>query len=124
MILRLAFAASLLLASPAAAFRAQNDMQVIAEGAGFHVAYRGGRAGVSDFWCAAGDYVIRDRGQPGATRIYRTSGVPRRAGDGMRFSLSPEGAKPTGLLRPFGSKTSVSAAEARFLCEATRNARN
>ena len=47
------------LAAPATAFQAQNDMIVEPRGAGaFHVVYRGGRAGAPDFWCAAGDYVV------------------------------------------------------------------
>ena len=106
-----------LIAGPTAAFRAQNDMIVEPRGeSGFHVEYRGGRAGAPDFWCAAGDYVVRDLGRSPGTPIYRTTSVPRRAGHGLDFSLSPEGAKRTGLVTIFGSKTAVTAGAARALC--------
>ena len=112
---------ALFAATPAGAFQAQNSMQVLPEGAsGFQVAYRGGRAGVSDFWCAAGDYVVRALKRPGTTKIYRTTSVPRRAGEDMRFSLSPEGAKSTGVLMLFGSTNNLTAARARFMCEIRR----
>ena len=112
---------ALVAASPVDAFQAQNSMNVRAEGpAGFEVAYKGGRAGASDFWCAAGDYVVRQLKRPGNTKIYRTTGVPRRAGEDVRFSLNSEGAKPTGLLTLFGPRHSVTAARARFLCEVRR----
>ena len=114
-------AATAFLASPAASFVAQNDMRVEPRGAsGFHVAYKGGRAGAPDFWCAAGDYVVRALGQSSATRIYRTTSGPRRAGQGLDFSLSPEGAKRTGLITLFGDRRSVTAAEARSFCNLRR----
>jgi hypothetical protein len=109
--------ALILTVAPAAAFRAQNDMIVEPRGQnGFHVAYRGGRAGAPDFWCAAGDYVVRDLGRSPGTPIYRTTSTPRRAGHGLDFSLSPDGAKRTGLVTIFGSRTSVTAGAARALC--------
>ena len=110
-----------MLAVPAQAFMAQNKMHVEARGStDFHVPYRGGRAGAPDFWCAAGDYVVRKLGQPADTKIYRTTSVPRRSGKGIDFSLSPEGAKPTGLLVLFGSNRFVSAASARAMCNLRR----
>ena len=112
---------ALLAATPAAAFQSQNNMHVTPDGpSGFEVSYRGGRAGVSDFWCAAGDYVVRGLNRPGDTKIYRTTSVPRRAGEDMRFSLSPEGAKPTGILTLIGQTNNVTAARARFMCEIRR----
>ena len=113
--------ASALLAAPAQAFLAQNKMLVEPRGdANFHVAYLGGRAGAPDFWCAAGDYVVRELGKSATTKIYRTTSVPRRPGRGIDFSLSPEGAKPTGLLTLFGSNRFVSAASARAMCNQKR----
>ena len=109
--------AAALLANPVQAFRAQNDMIVQPLGkSGFHVAYKGGRAGAPDFWCAAGDYVVRELGRSPATPIYRTTGIPRRAGQGLDFSLSPEGAKPTGLVTLLGKRDSLSAGSARAYC--------
>ncbi len=109
------------LATPAAAFLSQNKMTVKPlAGTDFHVAYVGGRAGAPDFWCAAGDYVVRKLQMPANTRIYRTTSGPRRAGTGLDFSLSPEDAKPTGLIVLFGSNRFVSAASARALCNLRR----
>ena len=71
--------------SQANAFLAENDLIVKATGAEtFEVPYRG-LSGPSDFWCAAGDYVIRDLKRPADTLIYRTSSPPRRAGRGNVF---------------------------------------
>ena len=60
--LRSAAAAFLFLATavPSHAFMAKNDLVVVALGADtFEVPYRG-LSGASDFWCAAGDYVVRE----------------------------------------------------------------
>ncbi len=110
---------SVIAALPAQAFLASNDLKVEpAEGGAFHVPYRG-LSGASDFWCAAGDYVVRGLGLPPDTRIFRTSSPPRRAGQGITFSLSPENARPTGLVH-FGPGKGMTAAHARQFCETNR----
>ena len=104
---------------PANAFLATNKLLVRdTEGGTFEVPYRG-LSGPSDFWCAAGDYVIRELNLPPDTRIYRTSSPPRRSGQGMTFSLSSEGAKATGLAF-FSRGRGVTASHARQLCEVPR----
>lgn len=80
----------------------------------FEVAWRG-RSAVRDFWCAAGEYVERELLLPGRTKIYRTSRVPRHAGESMSFSLSPQNAMSTGLA-VIGSPPGLSAAHARTFC--------
>ena len=94
---------------------AQNKLLVVPINAtDFTVPFRG-LSGDSDFWCAAGDYVIRSLGLPPATPIYRTSPPPRPGGAGIDFSLSPEGAQDPGLAilsRDLG----VSASFARNFC--------
>ena len=108
--------AFLALALPAQAFIAKNELIVEPRPDGtFEVPYRG-LSGASDFWCAAGDYVVRDLGLPAGTRIYRVSSPPRRGGQGVTFSLTPEGATKTGLVL-FGGGRSVSASHARALCD-------
>lgn len=103
-------------AFPAHAFFAKNGLRVDESGKGtFNVPYRG-LSGASDFWCAAGDYVIRDLNMPVTTRIYRLSSPPRRAGQGVQFSLSPKGAKRTGLIR-WGEGRGITASHARHLCD-------
>ncbi len=113
LLVALAIAAGYVL--PAQAFVAEN--RLIVEPAGessFNVAYRG-QSGAPAFWCAAGDYVVRELGLNQQTRIYRTSSSPRRSGQGMSFSLSPTGARKTGLAI-LGDSSSLSAAHARMFC--------
>ncbi|WP_343079663.1 hypothetical protein [Ostreiculturibacter nitratireducens] len=104
-----------LAALPAEAFIAQNDMNVSPEGGGFHVAFKAG-AGVNDYWCAAGDYVIRDLGLSRSTRIWRVSPPPRRAGEGISFSLTPEGAARSTGLAVYPETGSLPAHHAEALC--------
>lgn len=112
----LVLALASLAAAPASAFVATNGLIVHATpSGGFEVPYRG-LSGASDFWCAAGDYVVRELGLAPATRIFRTSPPPRRSGEGITFSLSPEGATATGLVL-WGGGGSISASHARLLCD-------
>ena len=108
------------LASPAFAFIATNDLRVVPQGEGtFDIPFRG-LTGASDFWCAAGDFALRGLNASNNTRIYRVSEPPRRAGQGVRFSLSPDGAASSTGLASFGrSSASLSAGHAVFLCDDT-----
>lgn len=111
-------AALALAALPASAFVAQNKLIVEPRGAeSFHIPFRG-KSSTPEFWCAAGDYVIRELGLSAQTRIYRTSGS-RRAGQGMTFSLSPEGAQPIGIVT-LGTLKGLTAAHARQMCNQSR----
>ncbi|MCG6885543.1 MAG: hypothetical protein LJE62_17480 [Silicimonas sp.] len=93
---------------------ADNGLVVHPVPGGFEVPYRG-LSGARDFWCAAGDFVVDELDLPPDTLIFRTSSPPRRSGQGMTFSLSPEAAKKPGILLLSG-KRGVSAALARGLC--------
>ncbi len=118
-LLPLLLAGSLFAGGPAAAYITSNGLLVVPEGKGtFNVPFRG-LSGPTDFWCAAGDYVNNFLGMPGGTRIYRLSPPPRRSGEGIRFSLNPEGAADKTGLSIFssdGPSNSVSAAMAYALC--------
>lgn len=118
MLRALLFAALCLAADPARAFIASNDLVVEREGpATFAVPYRG-RSGAPAFWCAAGDYAARVLGAAATDRIWRLSEPPRRSGDGIRFSLAPDGrASRTGLALIGEDDASLSVAHARQLCE-------
>lgn len=119
--LRITFILSLL-SSPALAFQARNDLTVTGDEAGFTVAASAGQSAPFS-WCAAGDFVIRALGKPSATPIYRISPTPRRAGQGVQFSLNPEGAAPKSGLIEFGDQDGeVPAGHAQGLCQNRRDA--
>ena len=106
-----------ILPGAASAFFAQNGLTVRGTGEGsFTVPFQGSPA-IRDFWCAAGDYVVRDLHLPHNTRIYRLTPKPRKSGQGIDFSLSSDGAQPSGLIRFFGKDEGLSAAAARHFCE-------
>lgn len=104
----------LTLPATANAWIAQNGLIVEKSPGGFTVPYRG-LSGARDFWCAAGDYVLRELNLTPDTLIFRTSSPPRRSGQGISFSLSPEGARKPGLLLWSGQR-GVSASLAREFC--------
>ncbi|MDW4551475.1 hypothetical protein R5H32_19180 [Defluviimonas sp. D31] len=113
-----------LAASPASAFISQNGLVVQPEGPdSFFVPWRG-RGGPSDFWCAAGDYAIRSLHLNPTQLIYRASEPPRRAGEGIRFTLKPEAAaSSTGLAVLGATGAGITAGHAQALCEFRRKTR-
>lgn len=105
-----------LLASPALAFETRNGAEVQGSAEHIEVQPTPGQAS-PESWCAAGDFVIRGLGMAGRTLIYRVSPPPRRGGEGVVFSLSPEGASErTGLLQIGVHDNAVTAAHAQALC--------
>ena len=107
--------AALIVASCGDGFIASNGLLVREAGDGtFEVPFRG-ESGDSEFWCAAGEYVIRSRNLAPTTRIYRLSPPPRRSGQGIVFSLSPEGAQNPGLFIS-SPDDGLTASFARTLC--------
>jgi hypothetical protein len=111
-----ALTALVMTASPALAYLAQNDLQVKARGAGFEVLTSPGM-GAARAWCAAGDYAITILGVRGTTPIWRVSEPPRPAGQGIVFSLTPEGAATkSGLVQLGPDDASLTAGAAQALC--------
>lgn len=112
------FAAAALMALPAHAFTATNGLSVYATSqTDFTVPY-GGDSATTAFWCAAGDYVIRSLNMSRFTRIYRTSEPPRRSGEPIDFSLSPDrAASKTGVIILGGDGRSISADMAVTFCK-------
>ncbi len=111
--------AALMLSGPASAFWAVNGMTVQPlEDGRFYIPWRG-QSGDTAFWCAAGDYARRRLGLPAAAHIWRISEPPRRAGKGIVFSTSPEGAaSDSGITRIGGAKRpDFTVAAAQFYCE-------
>ena len=109
-----------LLASPALAFQARNGAEVSGTADQIVVISRPGLSS-SESWCAAGDFVIRALGQPATTPLYRVTPPPRRSGETVTFSLSPEGATDrTGLLLLGDRDASLSAGHAQALCRVGR----
>jgi hypothetical protein len=116
--------AALLLATPAAAFVTTNGLVVRPTGGSdFTIPFRG-LSGAPDFWCAAGDYVMRGLGRPGNTRVFRTSPGPRRSGQGMSFSLNPALAVDPGVAVLGSPDRGLSAASARQFCGNNRRFRD
>ncbi len=118
MLRRLAIPALLALATPAsAAYLTQNDLRVTPlEGGRFLVQASPGM-GAPSSWCAAGDFAIRQLNAGPTTRIWRVSEPPRKSGQGVVFSLSPEGAaSKSGLVRLAETDASLSAGHAQALC--------
>jgi hypothetical protein len=118
-------AAALLLAAPAHAFVAPNRLPVQPTGSDpttFTVSYRGTANGDIDFWCAAGAYANSQLRASSTARIYRISPPPRRAGQGITFSMNPAGAAgSTGLATIGGSSDgSMTVAAARQQCQVSR----
>ena len=106
-----------LIASPAMAFTASNDLVVHPASAGQFSVPANGQSEPRAFWCAAGDYVLRGLGQGPQTRIYRTSALPRATGQGMDFSLdASQSAGKTGLLWVKPDDGGMSAALAQSFC--------
>lgn len=94
---------AMLLPVPAAAFTAQNGMTAVQTGpSGIAVIHEVKRAD-TDYWCAAGDFAQRALGLPGGTRLWRASPKPRRAGEGIVFTLDPGQAADDAGLSHFGS---------------------
>ena len=102
--MRLTFLAPLrLLPLPAAAFTAQNGMTAVQTAPSEITVIHDVKRGDTDYWCAAGDFAQRAMGLPGNTRLWRASPKPRRAGDGIVFTLDASKAAPGAGLSQFGS---------------------
>jgi hypothetical protein len=83
----LALLAALTLASPA--FASLDRLPIKQDSAtDFTVGYKA-RAGMNNYWCAAGRHVTETLGLPPDTRVYRQSPPPRKAGKGITFTLDP-----------------------------------
>ncbi|MCA0271556.1 MAG: hypothetical protein LCH69_05745 [Proteobacteria bacterium] len=92
------------LSSPASAFRAVNGYQVEQTGPQqFQVVYNSSRHETA-YLCAAGDFVSRGLGMPSKTRIFRESPAPRKAGQGITFTLDEAKKVPMELFSSFGTK--------------------
>jgi hypothetical protein len=83
-------AAAVAFATPAAAYVAENSLQVDAQDDGTFIVQSVGAKAETDFWCAAGDFVKSqtEGGVQSADIIYRVTPVPRNGDDGMVFSMT------------------------------------
>lgn len=87
--MRLMFLIPLLAPVSAAAFIAENGMEVEQVGPTEIAVLYEARQGDTDYWCAAADYAQRVLKQPGNTRLWRATPKPRQAGEGIIFTLDP-----------------------------------
>ncbi len=83
---------------PAQAFGTEPRLRVTQEpGGDFTVGYNS-QADITDYWCAAGNFVTNVMALPDRTRVYRKSPPPRKAGQGISFTLdASRSAGETGL---------------------------
>lgn len=111
----------LALAMPANAFVSETRLR-IAQGPGtdFTVQYNS-RARLTDYWCAAGNFVTNTMRLPDRTRVYRLSPPPRKSGQGISFTLDPSrSAGETGISTfggPQDGSMSAGGAKAQFCYE-------
>lgn len=115
---RLALLAALAAAAPAAAYTTSEGYRVEDRGAGrFEVLASAGQS-ATESWCAAGEHAARHLGLGPTERLWRVSAPPRRSGEGVIFSTSPEGASAkTGLALLGGDTDGVSVGFAEALCD-------
>ncbi len=114
--IRAAVAALVLFPIPAFAYLADNNLHVQGDASGFEVRASPGMASPAA-WCAAGDYAIHILGVDASTQIWRTSEPPRRAGQGISFSLAPDrAASKSGLIQFGPDDAALSAAAASAFC--------
>lgn len=95
--------ASLLLPLPASAFTAQNGMTAFQTGPTEITVIHESKRSDTDYWCAAGDLAQRMMGLRGDTRLWRASPKPRRAGEGIVFTLDARNAAKGAGLSQFGA---------------------
>lgn len=107
----------------AGAWPAQNGLSVDGSGESFTVDYRPGSR-TSDYWCAAGDFVIGHLGLRPDTRVFRLTPERARPGQDLRFSVTQAGGAGTGLVVIGRDDGSLSAATAQQLCENRRRIGN
>lgn len=93
----------MLLALPAEAFTAQNGMTARRAGPTEIAVDHDVRRQDTDYWCAAGDFAQRALGLPGGTRLWRASPKPRKAGQGILFTLDPARKAEGAGLSQFGA---------------------
>lgn len=120
---RMTLVAATLFALPAFAFTAPNQLSVVATGPdSFEVQFRASARGDIDYWCAAGAYANSRLRASSTAPIYRISPPPRRAGQGVTFSMNSAGAaSSTGLNTVGGSGGgSMTVAAARNQCIVSR----
>ncbi|GHC48183.1 hypothetical protein [Neogemmobacter tilapiae] len=109
-------AVTLVLAGPAQAFMAENDVRVAAMDGGQFLVGPVPGMGAAASWCAAGDYALRKLNLAPTDRIWRVSVPPRKQGEGVVFALTGDGASPkTGLVR-IPDDGSMTVAGAQALC--------
>ena len=110
-------------AMPAAARLSPNGQMVRGDGSEFTVTYKPGLR-LSDYWCAAGDFVISGLHALPNTPIWRISAERPQPGGGMTFSLSPaQSVGKTGLVVLGRDDGALSAGMAEQMCENRRRSR-
>ena len=101
--MRLLVAIFLLLPVPGAAFIASNGMSARQISPTEIEVDHDARGNDTDYWCAAGDFVRKELRASDRTRIWRATPKPRKAGQGIVFTLDPQRKAEGAGLSQFGS---------------------
>lgn len=87
-----------LVATPAAALFPGQQLRVTPGPEGDFTVRYAAQARLTDYWCAAGLHVTQTLRLADSTRVYRLSPPPRKAGQGIAFTLeAARSAGETGL---------------------------
>lgn len=86
------------IAAPAQAFGPEPRLRITSEPNGDFTVHYNSQARLTDYWCAAGNFVTNTMALPDRTRVFRQSPPPREAGQGIRFTLdAARSADDTGI---------------------------
>ena len=107
--------AAALFAAPANAYITKQGYRVDGNAERFTVEYEPGSS-AAQYWCAAGLFIDNYLAMLPTTAIYRISPRPLARGEGMTFSLSPEGAIGETGVAVFPPTDHLSAGFAASLC--------
>lgn len=92
----------LAIASPAHAFLSEPRLRITQTSASDFTVEYNSLADLTDYWCAAGNFVTNTMGLPDRTRVYRLSPPPRKTGQGISFTLDADRSAGTTGLTTFG----------------------
>ncbi len=102
-------------ALPAQAYLTDSGLSATGDASRIVVEFQAG-FGDSEYWCAAGDFAISRLGASVVAPVYRVTPPPRKRGQGIVFSLSPEGTSARTGIAMWPQESFIRAESARSMC--------